>query len=831
MPATPDRAGSDGPGARTARALDLILAEGSLDGRLLHVERMAPRPAVTADWPQWADADLVAGYRRLGVARPWRHQTEAADALHAGRHTVISTGTGSGKSLPAWLAAVSAIRSGDVTAATPHAGSISRYRRRPTTLYLAPTKALAQDQLASLTALLQAAHLSDVRVAAADGDTPFTERDWARDHADIVLSNPDFLHFTLLPQHARWARLLRGLTHIVVDELHAYRGVTGAHVALVLRRLLRLAWHAGARPTVLTMSATAAEPAQTAARLIGVSPDDVVAVTEDSSPSGARAIALWQGSTATRGEDAFAVVDDDPWAIPPPEDEPAPVAKTARRAATTEAAHLLADLVAIGTRTLAFVRSRASAEYVAGKAREDLAETFPTAVEKVGSYRGGYLPEERREIERQLREGEILGLASTNALELGIDVSGLDAVLIAGWPGSRASLWQQAGRSGRAGSDGVAVFIASDDPLDTYLVHHPDDVFGEPVEATMFDPSNPYVLGPHLCAAASELPITEDDFGLFGIKSPEILDALCRRQLLRRRPTGWYWNIAIGATPQSLTDLRGSGGGETQVVEALTGAVIGTVSAGNADTTVHPGAVYTHQGRVYVVEDLEEHVALVRHVDPGYRTRTRSESAVRILETERSATWEVASEGSDDTGVIPVTWGFGKVEVTAQVTGYDRLLPPAMEIVGHYGLAMEERILPTKAVWWTLPLDACRAAGLDGDILPGALHAAEHASIGLLPLLATCDRWDIGGLSIENHPDTGAPAVFVYDGYPGGAGFAERGFGVARRWLEATLDVVRTCPCDDGCPSCIQSPKCGTGNSPLHKRGAVALLRLVLGAP
>ncbi|MDO5495369.1 MAG: DUF1998 domain-containing protein, partial [bacterium] len=525
----------------------------------------------------------------------------------------------------------------------------------------------------------------------------------------------------------------------------------------------------------------------------------------------------------------------------------------------------------IGTRTLAFVRSRASAEYVAQKAREDLADTFPQAVGKVASYRGGYLPEERREVERQLREGEILGLASTNALELGIDVSGLDCVLIAGWPGSRASLWQQSGRSGRAGSDGVAVFIASEDPLDTYLVTHPESVFGAPVEATMFDPSNPYVLGPHLCAAASELPVTEEDFELFGLDGPEILDALVERGLLRRRPTGWYWNIAIGASPQSLTDLRGSGGGETQVVEAATGTVIGTVSAGNTDTTVHPGAVYTHQGRIYVVEDLEDQVALVRHEDPGYRTRSRTESTVRILETQQSFEWKLApqpgaaagtglgaavdsapapaaaagtSSGSavdsapapaaasgTSSGSAVVTWGFGAVEVTGQVTGYDRLLPPRMEIVGHYPLAMGEQVLPTKAVWWSVPVEACRAAGLEGEILPGALHAAEHASIGILPLLATCDRWDIGGLSIENHPDTGAPTVFVYDGYPGGAGFAERGFGVARQWLEATLEVIQSCSCEDGCPACIQSPKCGTGNSPLHKRGAIALLRLALGAP
>lgn len=780
------------------RALDLIEALGERGERLLHVEKIPARASRTADWPQWASPEIIAGYQALGVAQPWAHQVSAAGALHAGRHTVISTGTGSGKSLPAWLTALSAVREGDSDAATPAAGSISRYRRRPTTLYLAPTKALGADQLASLNRLLDAAHLRSIRVATCDGDTPFTERDWARDYADIVLTNPDFLHHTLLPGHRRWARLLRGLTYVVVDELHAYRGVTGAHVALVLRRLLRLARHLGAAPTVLTMSATTADPARAAARLIGVDASDVVAVTEDASPAGSRTIALWHGEQ-----------DDD---------------GGARRAATTESAHLLASLVTIKVRTLAFVRSRASAEHVAGTARELLKDLHTDLVDAVGSYRGGYLPEERRAIEKRLREGDLYGLATTNALELGIDISGLDAVLIAGWPGSRASLWQQAGRAGRAGADGVAVFIAADDPLDTYLVHHPEAVFGAPVEATAFDPANPYVLGPHLCSAASELPLTEADFPLFGLDGPELLDVLVDRQLLRRRPSGWFWNIAIGASPQSLTDLRGSGGGEAQLVESLTGTVIGTVGAAQVDASAHPGAVYTHAGKVYVVEDIEDNVALVRHEDPGYRTRVRSESSIRILEQERGDFWSLGAPAV-------VEWGFGTVEVTSQVTGYDRLLLPGLEIVGHYALDLPERVLPTKAVWWTLPESACREAGLDATILPGALHAAEHASIGLLPLLATCDRWDIGGVSTAAHPDTGQPTVFVYDGYPGGAGFAERGFGVARRWLEATLETVASCSCEDGCPACVQSPKCGTGNAPLSKVGAITLLRLVLGAP
>ncbi len=778
-----------------------IVERGALDGRLTHVRYVEARAARWAPWPVWADAEAVAGYRRLGIAEPWDHQVLAAESLHSGHHTVVTTGTGSGKSLPAWLCAISAIRADDASRATPSSGSIAQYRRRPTVLYLSPTKALAADQLAGLTSLLEAAAIRSVRVGTCDGDTPFSQRDWVRDHADIVLTNPDFLHITLLPGHRYWERLLRGLRYVIVDEMHAYRGVMGAHVALVLRRLLRLARSLGAEPTVYVASATAADPVATTARLIG-SPD-VTAVSESGSPEGARTIALWQGASV--GADfGLGQQAHDPFMEGGP-----------RRAATSEAAHLLADLVDGGVRTLAFVRARASAEYVADRARELLDERGSQAVHAVGSYRGGYLPEERREIEGALRDGEILGLATTNALELGIDISGLDAVLIAGWPGSRASLWQQAGRAGRAGEEGLAIFIASSNPLDTYLVHHPEALFGD-VEATVFDPSNPYVLAPHLCAAAAEMPIREPDLELFGAESVDVVGRLVAMDLLKRRPTAWYWNLAKGPHPHLLTDLRGAGG-EVQVVEAATGAILGTVNAGTADASVHPGATYIHRGEVFVVEDLVDDIALVRRGDPGYRTRAQGLSSVQVLERARSEQWG------------PALWELGTVEVTEQVVGYDRLLPPAMEIVGHYALEMPERTLRTTAAWWSLPPEA---TGVERADLGGALHAAEHASIGVLPLLATCDRWDVGGLSIADHPDTGAPTVFVYDGYPGGAGFAERGFEKARAWLEATLAVIEECPCEDGCPACVQSPKCGSNNSPLSKDGAAELLRAVLaGAP
>ena len=840
----------------------LLESIGGRDGRLVHLQRTPARPGRHSDWPEWADPDLVAAYRRIGVERPWTHQIAAAQSAHAGHHTVLATGTGSGKSLAAWLPALS-----DVLAAqSPGADSrISAHGRRPTTLYLSPTKALAADQAASLGRLIgeleavqreagtPTGSLRTVRAGTCDGDTPLPERDWVRAHADVVLTNPDFLHFSLLPGHERWTRLLRGLRYVVIDECHAYRGILGAHVALVLRRLLRLVARLrprGPQPVVLCASATAAEPALTAARLIGVEPDDVVAVTDDAAPAGERTLALWQPALR------------DPWMLPAPDVEPAQDSAratepdsgdpgedpSARRSAVVEAAELLVDLMSVGTRALVFVRSRRSAEIVAERARHTLGLSLPELIGTVSAYRGGYLPEERRALEADLRSGRLRALATTNALELGIDVTGLDAVLIAGWPGTRVSLGQQAGRAGRAGTRGLAVLIASDNPLDAYLVHHPEAVFAAP-EATVFDPANPYVLAPHLCAAASEAPLRAEDLALFGLPDDALLRELENRSALRRRPTGWFWNINLPGRPQDLTSLRGDGPPEVPVVEADTGTVVGTVDGAAADSTVHEGAVYVHQGRVYVVEQLADDVALVRQrAAVGYRTRARSRSSVRIIAEREQQVWgrpvgggdrlddgpepsaHTADDGREAPGAAAITWSFGSVEVTSQVTGYQRMALPGGEVVSQHALEMDEHVLPTAAVWWTIPQETCEAAGLEPTDLPGALHAAEHASIGMLPLLATCDRWDIGGLSTAAHPQTGAPTVFVHDGHAGGAGFAERGYRAGREWLAATLTVIEGCGCASGCPSCVQSPKCGNNNEPLDKAGAAALLRLLLEA-
>ncbi|MFA6573985.1 MAG: DEAD/DEAH box helicase [Nocardioides sp.] len=745
--------------------------------RLTHVETLAPRAAVFGDWPSWVAPDLRDALVARGVTRPWLHQVQAAELAHSGEHVVLSTGTASGKSLAYQLPALTAVR----------AGRGARGQRGATVLYLAPTKALAQDQLAGLTALGL-----DLRVTTHDGDSGRDQRDWARDHAEYVLTNPDMLHRSLLPGHARWSAFLGSLSYVVVDECHHYRGVFGAHVSQVLRRLRRICAHYGAHPTFVLASATVAEPETAAGRLTGL---PVRAVTDDASPRGQVTLALWEPPfTSYAGENG------------------APV----RRAASSESADLLADLVAEGVRTLAFVRSRRGAEQVALTAAELLAEVDPSLPGRVAAYRGGYLPEERRAIEQALRDGSLVGLAATNALELGIDVSGLDAVIMAGFPGTRAALWQQVGRAGRDAQDALGLMVARDDPLDTYLVHHPDALFGRPVEATVFDPDNPYVLGPHLCAAAQEIPLADDDLPLFGDAAPAVVAGLVEAGLLRRRPRGWFWTDRRRAA--DLADIRSAGGSPIQLIEADTGRVVGTVDGGRAHGTAHEGAVYVHRGETWLVEtlDLDEHVAVMSRAEPDYSTSAREVTDITIVEERLHQEWGRSR------------LSLGEVDVSHQVVSFLKRRRPSGEVIGEELLDLPVRALRTTAVWWSVPDDVLTDAGLATADLPGAAHAAEHCSIGLLPLFATCDRWDIGGVSTALHGDTGRLTVFVYDGHPGGAGFSERGFEAARDWLSATRDTIASCTCADGCPSCIQSPKCGNQNHPLDKLGAARLLDVLL---
>ena len=751
-----------------------ILGIDANESPLRHVAELPPRQSRHGDWPAWADPELVATFTERGVQAPWTHQAEAADLAHAGRHVAISTGTASGKSLAYQLPILNAL------ATDPRARA----------LYLAPTKALGHDQLRTayeLTASMT--RLADVAPTAYDGDSPVEVRRFARERSRWLFSNPDMIHLSLLRNHARWAVFLRNLRYLVVDESHYYRGVFGSNVAMVLRRLLRLSERYSGSPTVIFASATTAAPGETGAELIG---QTVAEVTADGSPHGARTVALWEPALRTdiTGENG------------------APV----RRSAGTEAARVMADLMSEGARTLTFVRSRRGAELTALGARARLSETAPDLADKVASYRAGYLAEDRRELEQALADGRLRGLATTNALELGVDISGLDAVVLAGFPGTVTSFWQQAGRSGRRGQGALIVLIARDDPLDTYLVHHPAALLDKPIERVVIDPRNPYVLGPQLLCAATELPVSDAEIRAWS--ADEVAAELADDGLLRRR-AGYYYP-APGVDPHAAVDIRGSTGGQIAIVESGTGRLLGGTGAGQAPATVHPGAVYLHQGESYVVDDLdfESAVAFVHAEEPGYTTHARELTDITV-----TAPGEQISLGDVTLGLVPVA-------VTNTVVGYLRRTL-AGEVLDFVELEMPTRTLPTVAAMYTLTPDLLERNGIDPIRIAGALHAAEHAAIGLLPLVASCDRGDIGGLSTAVGP-SGLPTVFVYDGHPGGAGFAERGFQQIRTWLEATAEAIEACECPQGCPSCVQSPKCGNGNDPLDKAGAIAVLRSVL---
>ena len=811
---------------RAGRASELLAELGEPLTRrdcLTHVERRPARPGRRGSFPEWADPRLVLHLAERGITAPWIHQEQAARLAHDGQGVVLATATASGKSLAYLLPTLTAIGARELDPEEP----------RATALYLSPTKALAADQLTNITALADGAGIRDARIAVYDGDTPAEQRRWVRRHGTVVLTNPDMLHFGILPGHEQWAHFFRALRYVVIDECHSYRGVFGSHVSMVLRRLRRIAARYGADPTFVLASATTANPELSASRLVG---RDVQAVTEDGSPRAGLTIGLWEPGTRTRvdgrgdparweepGRDAYDGEEDEG----PDGDGQGRREEPLRRSATSEAAALLADLVERDVQTLVFARSRRGAELVSTGARRLLGQKaeegadarLADAAQRIAAYRGGYLARERRALEDSLRSGELRALASTNALELGIDISGLDAVVVAGWPGTRASLWQQFGRAGRrqdSGGGSLALFVAREDPLDTYVVHHPETVFGAEVEAAVFDPANPYVMTPHLCAAASELAIRDGEEEIFGPTARELLTTLAARGVLRSRATGWFWTLSESA--HELTDLRGSGGEPVRIVEEAGGELLGTVDAASAHTQVHDGAVYLHQGRSYVVNrlDVDQAVAFVRREDPLHSTHPQSASTLRIRQVDREVPWK---DG--------VRLCFGTVDVTDQVTGYQVRDVFTQAVLAQHPLDLPPRTLTTKAVWWVVPRERTDAAEIPAEELPGALHAAEHAAISMLPLLATCDRWDIGGLSAAEHEDTGEPTIFVYDGAPGGAGFAERGADDAAAWVRATADMIAECGCEAGCPACVVSPKCGNGNEPLSKAQAVRLLGLL----
>ena len=732
---------------------------------LVHVERVPERGGDAIDVP--VIPEIAARLRRLGIEGLWSHQAAAMTHMRAGRNVAIATGTASGKSLVYQLALAERLSA----------------RKGASALLLFPTKALAQDQLRQLRSFA----FTWIKAAVYDGDTPSQERAWIRQQANVIITNPDMLHYGILPQHDRWAGFLKGLSLVAVDEMHGYRGVFGSHVGCVLRRLRRLAGRRGARPLFVGSSATIGNPAGLGERLTGLPFEEVV---DDGSPRGEKLYALWN----------------------PPEIEPD---AGIRRSANAEAATLLSRFVENGTRTIAFAKSRKGAELIARFAREAADAAGHHIAGRIEPYRAGYLPEERREIERALVSGELLGVAATTALELGIDIGGLDACVLAGYPGTVASFRQQAGRAGRERQRSVAVLVAQDDPLDQYVIAHPEELFGKPHDAAVVDHTNPNVLDPHLTCAAYEAALDAADVEWFGDALGPALDRLTSAGALRRR--GERYLYAGTGSPAQDVDIR-SAGGIVRIADAETGALLGTVDAARAPATVHPGAVYLHRGEQFRVAalDLDASVAFVVPSDDDYYTQSRDVTDVRVLETVKK------------TRVGAVDLLFGRVLVTNQVVAYARKRQYTGELLDVVPLDMPEMQLETRAVWYEVPpalLDEAHI--LPGDVA-GAAHAAEHAAIGLLPLFAMCDRWDIGGVSFAEYPESGLCTIFVYDGYPGGAGIAERGFEAGAQHLRATLQRIRECPCLAGCPSCVQSPKCGNGNEPLDKEGAARLLATVL---
>ncbi|HSJ45870.1 MAG TPA: DEAD/DEAH box helicase [Euzebyales bacterium] len=730
--------------------------------RLTAVEVLPARPPRTTGLPDWLSPLIVQRLGLAGITSLYDHQAEAVRRIRAGSHTVVATGTASGKSLCYQLPLLQAVLDDD----------------RTTALYLSPTKALARDQVRALRDF----RLPQVRAAAYDGDLPRAERDAIRRTANVVLTNPDMLHVGILPNHRRWGDFLHRLALVIVDECHVARGVFGSHVAAILRRLRRICSHYSAEPTFALASATIGNPAEHATSLVGAPVEEVAT---DGAGRPRMVIGLWEPP----------LIDDQ---------------LRTRRSTLAEASDLLAAIATTDRSTLAFARSRAGVELLAIHARRNAPDL------EVRAYRAGLLADERRTVERGLIDGTIRAVAATDALELGVDIGRLDAVIVAGWPGTAASFWQQAGRAGRRGNEALVVFIGDDNPLDHYLLAHPVRLLGRPLEHARSDVSNPHILAPHLECAAWELPLDADEEWFPPADSTPLIEAGIADGRLRRRNDRVYW--AGRGSPAASVHIRSTMGAPVTIVEGSTGVVIGDVDAARAPATVHPGASYLHQGRSWRVTDLDldTGVAAVERDDGTTYTRPRSDTDLLVLSELRRRPWGRC------------VLSFGRVEVTTQVLAYERRHVFSGESLGVVELDLPRQRLQTAAVWLTTPQPVLDVAALSTQRWPGALHAAEHAAIGLLPLFAMCDRWDIGGVSTPWHPDTANPTIFVYDGIPGGAGITARAFDIDALWWAATRDAIRACPCDDGCPSCVQSPKCGNGNEPLDKAGAIALLDAAL---
>ncbi|HLE98584.1 MAG TPA: DEAD/DEAH box helicase [Gaiellaceae bacterium] len=727
---------------------------------IAYADTEAARDASVEQLPDDLDPRVASALLATGVTSLYRHQAEAWEATRRGENVIVTTGTASGKSLTFNLPVLDAIARDPKTRA----------------LYLYPTKALSQDQARALAEL----RLKGLKPAIYDGDTPGERRWQIRKWANVVLTNPDMLHVGVLPHHDRWGDVLANLRYVVVDEAHVYRGVFGSHVANVLRRLRRLARIYDSEPQFLLASATIANAGELAEALTG---EHATVIDRDTSPKAERDVVIWN---------------------PPLLD-----AELGLRASPLgDAARLLSELTSRGLRTICFAKSRKAAELI----HRFTAERVDTATaSRLAPYRAGYTPEQRREIERRLVEGELLGVTATDALELGIDIGLLDCAISVGFPGTVASLRQQWGRAGRRGH-GLAILVASDDALDQFFAREPEALLSRRVEAAIIDHSNPRILDPHVLAAAFEAPLDEEDATTLG---SEALRRAAELPELERTPAGFVWKGRD--YPAARVSLRAGDMDSFTVVDATTGGLLGLVERERAYSTVHEGAVYLHLGDQYVVEslDLDGRVAVVAPVGVDWYTQVKKETETTIEEPVRVETR------------LGVELHFGRVSVSEQVVAYARKAVRDGSTIDVVPMLMPETTFETEAIWFCPEPEHLEGLEQMPKLL-GALHAAEHTLIALLPLWAMCDRWDIGGLSTNVHYQTGRPTIFVFDGHAGGVGITARGFDRFEDWVEDTVRLLQRCPCAAGCPSCVQSPKCGNLNGPLDKAGARTLLERML---
>ncbi|HZA90458.1 MAG TPA: DEAD/DEAH box helicase [Solirubrobacterales bacterium] len=752
---------------------------GRDDGRLVAEGAEDARPAKLAGMPRSLEEGVRDALREAGIASLYSHQVESLEAAASGS-VIVTSGTASGKSLCFNLPVL------DALARDP----------RNRALYLYPTKALAQDQARALSAI-DPPHL---RHAIYDGDTPREDRPGIRRRSNLVLTNPDMLNVGILPHHKSWGDFLANLGWVVVDEAHTYRGVFGSHVANVLRRLRRVARLYGSAPRFLLASATIANPVELAERLCG---EEFTLIDSDGAPRASRRIAMWN---------------------PPLLDE----RSGTRRSPLSEGADMLAALVAEGLRTICFLNSRRGIELIQRFTRERLrGDGRAELAERIAPYRAGYTPQQRREIEAALSGGKLLAVVATDALELGIDVGELDAAICVTFPGTVASLRQMWGRAGRR-SEGVALYLAGQDALDQFFCRHPDEFLSRPVEAAILDHESEQIQRQHLIAAAYEAPLGGGEQGILGADgapgSPddealgprwrERADELVRLGQLRRGRGGRYVVRGPGF-PAGRLSLRSASADTVAVIERSSGELLGGVAAERAFGTVHPGAVYLHLGVSYEVRELDVDArrAVVERFDGDWYTQPRKETETFI---------EGVAQTRKTSGV---ELSFGEVSVSEQVVAFQRKRLSDHEVIETVGVDLPEQNFLTQGLWYVLPRDL--AGALPTEILLGALHATEHSQIAVLPLVAMCDRWDIGGLSTNVHFQTGSPTIFIYDGHPGGIGIARRGYAEFERLIGDAARLVGECPCEDGCPSCVQSPKCGNLNEPLHKAGALELMTLM----